>query len=279
MFCSVQGFRDLVWLPIEQYRKDGRIVRGFQRGTASFGTSTAMAALELTNRMVRTIQVNSSFHRYLQLFTPSWGIGLNYCCVTFSGSSWDGLWHGVSSAWWERHKENKTVLPLRTGSSARWPERRCSQSLYCCKRGKQTSSLIFSLRLHKWKETEYFLLFSSTGHHRHSTDHLRHSHPGARAAWDDGSGGWSSPPAATSSGKATHYGHWSHLQCLGWNEEPDSPGCTPGGVSEMEAGRGVILVAIRYLKTWLQKQPLKKMCWKLSSEEEEPLRCAHAALV
>lgn len=58
MFCSVQGFRDLVWLPIEQYRKDGRIVRGFQRGTASFGTSTAMAALELTNRMVRTIQVN-----------------------------------------------------------------------------------------------------------------------------------------------------------------------------------------------------------------------------
>lgn len=52
----VQGFRDLVWLPIEQYRKDGRIVRGFQRGTSSFGTSTAMAALELTNRMVRTIQ-------------------------------------------------------------------------------------------------------------------------------------------------------------------------------------------------------------------------------
>ncbi|KAM6961425.1 autophagy-related protein 2 homolog B [Aplochiton taeniatus] len=52
----VQGCRDLVWLPIEQYRKDGRIVRGFQRGTASFGTSTAMAALELTNRMVRTIQ-------------------------------------------------------------------------------------------------------------------------------------------------------------------------------------------------------------------------------
>ncbi|XP_061598995.1 autophagy-related protein 2 homolog B-like [Cololabis saira] len=50
------GLRDLVWLPIEQYRKDGRIVRGFQRGTASFGTSTAMAALELTNRMVQAIQ-------------------------------------------------------------------------------------------------------------------------------------------------------------------------------------------------------------------------------
>ncbi|MGH0171077.1 UNVERIFIED_CONTAM: hypothetical protein FKN15_060320 [Acipenser sinensis] len=52
----VKGLSDLVWLPIEQYRKDGRIVRGFQRGAASFGTSTAMAALELTNRMVQTIQ-------------------------------------------------------------------------------------------------------------------------------------------------------------------------------------------------------------------------------
>ncbi|KAM4690397.1 autophagy-related protein 2 homolog B isoform 2-T2 [Rhinophrynus dorsalis] len=52
----VQGLKDLVWLPIEQYRKDGRIVRGFQRGASSFGTSTAMAALELTNRLVQTIQ-------------------------------------------------------------------------------------------------------------------------------------------------------------------------------------------------------------------------------
>lgn len=52
----VQGLKDLVWLPIEQYYKDGRIVRGFQRGAASFGTSTAMAALELTNRVVQTIQ-------------------------------------------------------------------------------------------------------------------------------------------------------------------------------------------------------------------------------
>ncbi|MEE6494448.1 hypothetical protein FKM82_017142 [Ascaphus truei] len=52
----VQGLKDLVWLPIEQYRKDGRVVKGFQKGAASFGTSTAMAALELTNRIVQTIQ-------------------------------------------------------------------------------------------------------------------------------------------------------------------------------------------------------------------------------
>jgi autophagy-related protein 2 len=51
-----QGIYDLFWLPIQQYKKDGRVVRGLQKGTSSFGTSTAMAAVELTNRLVQTIQ-------------------------------------------------------------------------------------------------------------------------------------------------------------------------------------------------------------------------------
>ncbi|BES90892.1 autophagy-specific gene 2 [Nesidiocoris tenuis] len=51
-----QGVRDLFWLPIEQYQKDGRIVRGLQRGANSFTTSTAIAALELTARIVQAIQ-------------------------------------------------------------------------------------------------------------------------------------------------------------------------------------------------------------------------------
>lgn len=51
-----QGIRDLFWMPIEQYQKDGRIVRGLQRGANSFTTSTAMAALELTSRLVYAIQ-------------------------------------------------------------------------------------------------------------------------------------------------------------------------------------------------------------------------------
>lgn len=59
MISLVQGIRDLFWLPIEQYQKDGRIVRGLQRGANSFTTSTAMAALELTNRLVQAIQVNN----------------------------------------------------------------------------------------------------------------------------------------------------------------------------------------------------------------------------
>ncbi|GAB1600117.1 autophagy-related protein 2 homolog B-like [Argonauta hians] len=52
----IQGIKDLFWLPIEQYRRDGRIVRGLQRGASSFTTSTAMAMLELTNRLVKSIQ-------------------------------------------------------------------------------------------------------------------------------------------------------------------------------------------------------------------------------
>ncbi|XP_011643358.1 autophagy-related protein 2 homolog B [Pogonomyrmex barbatus] len=54
-----QGIRDLFWLPIEQYQKDGRIVRGLQRGANSFTTCTAMAALELTCRIVQALQTTA----------------------------------------------------------------------------------------------------------------------------------------------------------------------------------------------------------------------------
>lgn len=48
-------------MPIEQYRKDGRLMRGLQRGAASFGSSTASAALELSNRLVQAIQVSGAW--------------------------------------------------------------------------------------------------------------------------------------------------------------------------------------------------------------------------
>lgn len=57
----IQGIRDLFWLPIEQYRKDGRIVRGIQRGANSFTTSTAMACLELASRLLQTLQGAAEF--------------------------------------------------------------------------------------------------------------------------------------------------------------------------------------------------------------------------
>ncbi|CAB3388360.1 Hypothetical predicted protein [Cloeon dipterum] len=54
-----QGIRDLVLLPMEQYQRDGRIVRGLQRGAHSFTSSTAIAALELTNRLVNAVQITA----------------------------------------------------------------------------------------------------------------------------------------------------------------------------------------------------------------------------
>lgn len=70
LFFPVHGVRDLFWLPIEQYRKDGRIIRGLQRGAASFGTSTASAALELSNRLVQAIQVGLAGSTWDQNLSP-----------------------------------------------------------------------------------------------------------------------------------------------------------------------------------------------------------------
>ena len=57
--CSgtVQGVIDLFRLPYEQYQRDGRIVRGIQLGAQSFTSRTALAALELTTRLIYLLQV------------------------------------------------------------------------------------------------------------------------------------------------------------------------------------------------------------------------------
>lgn len=47
------GIKDLFYLPIDQYRRDGRVLRGIQRGASSFTTSTALALIELSSQMVR----------------------------------------------------------------------------------------------------------------------------------------------------------------------------------------------------------------------------------
>jgi autophagy-related protein 2 len=51
------GVADLVLLPIAQYKKDGRIVRGMQKGTTAFVKSTAMEALRLGARLATGTQV------------------------------------------------------------------------------------------------------------------------------------------------------------------------------------------------------------------------------
>ena len=53
--------RDLVCMPIDQYRKDKRVMRGLQRGASSFSTSSALAVLDLANRLVYILQNTAQF--------------------------------------------------------------------------------------------------------------------------------------------------------------------------------------------------------------------------
>ena len=52
----LQGIKDLFLLPIEQYQKDGRIIRGIQKGANSFTSSTAVSFLDFTNRVLGVIK-------------------------------------------------------------------------------------------------------------------------------------------------------------------------------------------------------------------------------
>jgi autophagy-related protein 2 len=51
------GVADLVLLPIEQYRKDGRLARGIQRGVTSFSKTTTLEALNVGARLATGTQV------------------------------------------------------------------------------------------------------------------------------------------------------------------------------------------------------------------------------
>lgn len=63
-----EGFTYLIWYPIEQYRKDGRVLCGIQRGSAAFSTCTVLATIELTNRMFQATKNIAEF--FYDLVTP-----------------------------------------------------------------------------------------------------------------------------------------------------------------------------------------------------------------
>ncbi len=52
----LQGLRDLVVLPLEQYQKDGRLIKGLQMGANRFTSSTAVSILELTHRLLGAVR-------------------------------------------------------------------------------------------------------------------------------------------------------------------------------------------------------------------------------
>ncbi len=51
------GVADLILLPISQYKKDGRIVRGIQKGTKSFVKSTAIEVVKMGAKLATGTQV------------------------------------------------------------------------------------------------------------------------------------------------------------------------------------------------------------------------------
>lgn len=51
------GVANLVLLPIEQYRKDGRVVRGIQKGAKEFAKTTTLEALNIGARLATGTQV------------------------------------------------------------------------------------------------------------------------------------------------------------------------------------------------------------------------------
>ena len=65
------GVKDLFWLPVEQYQKDGRMIRGLQRGTSSFSTASCRAALDLTGRFVGCIQSTAETMHDMVSYGPS----------------------------------------------------------------------------------------------------------------------------------------------------------------------------------------------------------------
>ncbi|CAI2167831.1 9475_t:CDS:10 [Funneliformis geosporum] len=51
------GVADLILLPIEQYKKDGRIIRGIQKGTESFARATTMEAIRFGTKLAVGTQI------------------------------------------------------------------------------------------------------------------------------------------------------------------------------------------------------------------------------
>ncbi|CAH2045147.1 unnamed protein product, partial [Iphiclides podalirius] len=70
----ITGIRDLVWLPVEQWRRDGRLVHGLRRGAASFTARTAVAALDITTRLLHLIQATAE--TALDMLTPGPALAL-----------------------------------------------------------------------------------------------------------------------------------------------------------------------------------------------------------
>ena len=89
-----EGFTYLIWYPIEQYKKDGRVLCGIQKGSAAFSTCTLLATIELTNRMFQTTKNIAEF--FYDLVTPH-RAGTHSSNLIGSGALVDTILTGVGN--------------------------------------------------------------------------------------------------------------------------------------------------------------------------------------
>ncbi len=79
-----EGFTYLIWYPIEQYKKDGRVLCGIQKGSAAFSTCTVLATIELTNRMFQATKNVAEF--FYDLVTPHRANQHHFAALGYSGT-------------------------------------------------------------------------------------------------------------------------------------------------------------------------------------------------
>nr|AWV66646.1 autophagy-related protein 2 [Brachionus rotundiformis] len=85
-----EGFSYLVLCPIEQYRRDGRVLVGIRQGSAAFSTCTVLATIELTSRMFQATKNVAEF--FYDLVAPHRTLN----SVGYAGSAFvDTLFTGV----------------------------------------------------------------------------------------------------------------------------------------------------------------------------------------
>jgi hypothetical protein len=67
------GVADLILLPIEQYKKDGRVFRGLQKGTQSFARATTMEAIKFGTKLAVGTQILLEHADEILSFDPQTG--------------------------------------------------------------------------------------------------------------------------------------------------------------------------------------------------------------
>ncbi|KAI8059012.1 hypothetical protein BC940DRAFT_314453 [Gongronella butleri] len=96
------GIADLVLIPLQQYRRDGRVIKGLQKGTQSFARSTAMEIIKLSALLASGTNV-------------IWEHALNSTSASSSSSSAQGNNNFIRNSQDTRRNHNDLQQPSASG--------------------------------------------------------------------------------------------------------------------------------------------------------------------